>query len=194
MDSIDRDPWGLFDEWIAAAKDLEQYDAMALATSSLSSEPSVRFVLFKGRENDRIFFFTNYESRKAQELETNPKASISFYWAKFDRQLRMSGRVVRTTPEHSDQYFRSRPRLSQVGARASMQGKTLGSRQEFLDRITKEEETWGKNKVIPRPEFWGGYAIIPHVMEFWQGHENRLHDRQIFELEDGRWVSRKLYP
>jgi pyridoxamine 5'-phosphate oxidase len=188
------DPWPLFDQWIEDAKGFDQYDAMALATASKDAEPSVRFVLFKGHRDQKIFFYTNYHSRKSRELEENPRASVSFFWAASNRQLRMSGVVAKATAAESDRYFSTRPRLSQLGARVSRQGRTLQSKEVFLSELDDEKAKWAHQPQVPRPEQWGGFTLTPHVIEFWQGQENRLHDRHLFERIEGIWQKQMLYP
>ena len=168
-------------------------ESMALATATPDGKPSVRFVLLKAYDERGFVFYTNYQSRKASELEANPEATLIFHWAILQRQVRLEGRVERITSEESEGYFHSRHRGSQIGAWASAQSEPLSSRKELEDRVKKFEKEF-KGKGVPLPPFWGGYRLNPRSIEFWQGRANRLHDRIKFIRERDGWGRVRLYP
>jgi pyridoxamine 5'-phosphate oxidase len=183
---------GWFDDALAA--DLHEPNAMTLATASPEGSPSARIVLIKGFDERGFTFYTNYEGRKARELEANPHCALVFYWAELERQVRIEGRVGRISEEESDAYFASRPRGSQLGAWVSEQSQSIESRCALELRLRELEREY-EGREIPRPPFWGGYRIEPEVIEFWQGRENRLHDRlQYRRPEDGGWERERLQP
>ena len=193
----DRDPLELLQEWYDAAEEagILLPETMALATATPDGSPSVRMVLLKGLEPDGLLFFTNYGSRKARELDTNPRASVCFHWAVLERQIRVSGDVERISEEESEAYFRSRPRGSQIGAWASSQSDRLPERDHLKKRVEEIEARFAGEEV-PLPPFWGGYRLRPRRIEFWQGRANRLHDRLVFERDDASepWAVHRLYP
>lgn len=195
-DLID-DPIELFRRWFdeAARAGMPQVNAMTLATVDGDGRPSARTVLLKGVDDRGFQFFTNYESRKAAELEANPNAALVFLWIPLERQVRVTGAVARLTPEESDAYFATRPRGSQVGAWASQQSQPLASRDELEQRWQRLEDQYGHDPV-PRPDHWGGYLVTPREIEFWQGRENRLHDRFAYtRAADGHgWERTRLQP
>jgi pyridoxamine 5'-phosphate oxidase len=167
---------------------------MALATATTDGHPSVRLVLLRGFDERGFVFFTNYESRKARELEHNPRAALVFYWPELDRQVRTEGNVERISAEESDAYFQSRARGSRLGAWASPQSQIIASR-EVLDRRMEELEAEYREAEVPRPPYWGGYRVIPASVEFWQGQTDRLHDRLRYRrLEGGSWCLERLAP
>lgn len=174
-------------------------DAVALATSTAAGRPSARMVLFKGMSGGKgmsagaLVFFTNYESRKAHELEDNPRAAMLFYWSTLTRQVRVEGKVERLAAHESDVYFRTRGRESQLGAWASPQSRSIGDRVE-LDRRFAELEQEYAGREIPRPPFWGGYRLVPDSIEFWIGREHRLHDRYLYTASDRGWTFERLAP
>lgn len=180
-----------FDESVQA--ELPDPDAMTLSTLSSAGEVSARIVLLRGLDERGFAFFTNYESRKSRELEANPRAALTFYWSALNRQVRIEGFVEKVSPEESEEYFRTRPRGSQLGAWASPQSEVIADRSE-LDRLLIEAEKRFAGKTIPCPPFWGGFRLQPVRMEFWQGRENRLHDRVLYEFGDGRWQIYRLAP
>lgn len=193
---VQADPIDEFRLWFQEAQDakLTQPDAMTLATCTPEGLPSARMVLLRGFDQRGFTFFTNYESRKAQELEHNPHAALVFYWAELDRQIRIEGIVERATPAEADEYFTSRPRGSQLGAWASPQSRILSGRGELLDRVRKVTELYGDGPV-PRPSYWGGFRVVPILIEFWQGRPNRLHDRLCYrKRKDGTWLMERLAP
>lgn len=167
--------------------------AMILATAGSSGIPSLRTVLLKSMEADGLVFFTNYESRKAKELDENPNASILFLWKELERQIRISGRVIKVSHEQSEEYFHSRPYESQLGAWASEQSKIIPDREYLNNRFNEFKEKFN-NEEIPLPPFWGGYKLLPGSFEFWQGRESRLHDRIIYSNKNGEWKINRLAP
>lgn len=189
------DPLALFHAWFQDAVKGGVYlpESMALGTATPDGKPSVRLVLLKGYDDRGFVFFTNYESRKASELEANPQATLVFHWAILQRQVRLEGTVQRITKEESEAYFHSRHRGSQIGAWASDQSRPLGNRGELEERV-KEFEAKFKGGVVPLPPYWGGYRLNPRSIEFWQGRVNRLHDRIKFVRDEGRWNRLRLYP
>ena len=193
--AVDADPIELFAAWFHAAEEsgLVHPEAVALATSTPAGVPSVRMVLLKEVSPDGFVFFTNYESRKARELEANPRAALCFHWANLERQVRIQGPVTRTTEEESRRYFASRPRGSQVGAWASAQSDVLAGPDDLHTRVKEVKERF-RGEEIPLPPFWGGYRLRPDRMEFWQGKADRLHDRLAFDRTGDGWTSRRLYP
>lgn len=188
------DPLSRFREWYehAVSAGVLEPEAMALATASADGAPSVRFVLLKGIDERGVEFFTNYRSRKARELAENPRAAIVVLWKPLQRQVRIEGVVEQLTPEESDAYFATRSRGSQLGAWASRQSEEIPDR-EWLD-ARLEEVAAEYPDTVPRPPHWGGYRLVPSVVEFWEGRPNRLHDREEFRREDGGWRARRLSP
>jgi pyridoxamine 5'-phosphate oxidase len=177
----------------AAASGIIEAERMALATATPDGRPSVRIVLLKGIDDDGIRFFTNYGSRKGRELDANPRAATTLYWQPLYRAARLEGPVERLSAEESDAYFATRPRGAQVGAWASVQGAVLRDREELDARVRAVEERFPDE--VPRPDFWGGYRLVPDAVEFWQGRPDRLHDREHFlRAGDGGWTSERLSP
>lgn len=194
---VGQDPVAFFQRWFEEARQSQALEpnACCLATASETGKPSARFVLLKGIDPDGFVFFTNYESRKAQELEANPWAAMTFFWAELERQVRIEGQVERATPEQNEAYFQSRPRGSQLGAWASPQSQILHSREQLEKRHQDFEARFSDMKIIPVPGYWGGYKLRPLSIEFWQGRPNRLHDRLFFtHEEEGRWSPMRLAP
>jgi pyridoxamine 5'-phosphate oxidase len=169
-------------------------DAMTLATATPDGQPSARVVLFKGIVRGGIFFVTNYGSRKARELDLNPRAALVLHWAAQERQVRVEGRVERSSAAESEEYFASRPRGSQLGAWASSQSAPIASRAQLLQRARAVEERFA-GQTIPRPESWGGYLVFPERVELWLGRPDRLHDRFEYRpAAGGRWAITRLAP
>ena len=190
------DPFQQFRAWLAAAVAAQPInpEAMTLATATPDGRPSARMVLLKGVDERGFVFFTNYESRKGSELEANPRAALVFYWAVLERQVRIEGRVERTSAAESDAYFRSRPWGSRLGALASPQSQVIPDREVLEQRMIELRRQYPDDD-IPCPPFWGGYRLIPISIEFWQGQPNRLHDRLCYERRgDGGWDIRRLAP
>ena len=192
---VNPDPFKQFSDWMEEAVKSQLLDpsAMILATSAKDGKPSVRTVLLKGVEPDGFIFFTNYKSQKARELNENPNASVLFLWRELERQIRISGKVIKVSKTKSEEYFHSRPYESQLGALASEQSEIIPGR-EYLQKRFDELKTKFNGKVIPLPEFWGGYKIIPGNFEFWQGRESRLHDRICYLKENNGWKIVRLAP
>jgi pyridoxamine 5'-phosphate oxidase len=188
------DPIALFSRWFAEAAELPLANAVILATATRSGAPSSRVVLLKDHGPDGFSVFTNYESRKGQELDLNPACSLTFWWAPFARQVRVEGCAVRLSAEISDSYFDQRSRGSQIGAWASPQSRIIEDRDDLGSRVDACESRF-KRGAVPRPPFWGGYCIEPHRIEFWQGGEDRLHDRFAYDKQDdGGWHVDRLAP
>lgn len=188
-------PFDFFQLWFdqALKADLPEPNAMTLATVNADGKPSARIVLIKGLDQRGITFFTNYESRKGQELAQNPNAAILFHWTELERQVRIEGRVEQCSPQESDAYYLSRPAGSRLGAWASPQSQVIESRTVLEQRVKMAaEELQGDPKI--RPPFWGGYRLVPEFFEFWQGRPSRLHDRLAYTLKSGQWVMSRLAP
>lgn len=193
--TADPDPIRQFDSWWqeAIVSQIDEVNAMTLATASSDGIPSARIVLLKGFSPAGFVFFTNYNSYKGKQLEENPKACLVFFWKELERQVRITGVVQKTTAEESDTYFHSRPQGSQAGAAASPQSQSIESR-EWLE---KKYEAFEKKAAgtIDRPTHWGGYLVKPVVIEFWQGRPSRLHDRLQYTLQqEGDWRIERLAP
>ena len=192
----DPNPIEQFRTWFdkVLTSNLHEPNAMALATATLDGRPSARVVLLKGFDERGFVFYTNYEGRKGEELEANPHCALLFYWGEVERQVRVEGRVRRVPDKESDAYFAGRPRGSQLGAWASEQSRLVGDRGALEHRL-RELEAEYEGREVPRPPFWGGYRVEPETIEFWQGRENRLHDRLVYlRSEDGGWRRGRLQP
>jgi pyridoxamine 5'-phosphate oxidase len=192
---VGHDPLALFDRWFREAQEAGIYlhESMTLATASPDGSPSAREVLLKGFGPEGFAFYTNYESRKAAELELNPRAALLFHWATLHRQIRIEGPVTRTTQAESDAYHASRPRGSRIAAWASQQSAEIDSRAS-LERRFQEKEAEFRGSDIPLPPFWGGFRVIPERIEFWQGRANRMHDRILFRRAEEGWTVARLSP
>lgn len=193
--AADRDPIELFSDWFGVAREsgILLPESMAVATSTPEGAPSVRMLLLKGVDERGFVFYSNYGSRKAAELDANPRAALCFHWGILERQVRVEGRVERVPEEESRAYYASRNRGSRVGAWASKQSQTLGARAELVERVKRFDEAYPGSDV-PLPPFWGGYVLRPDVIEFWQGKADRLHERLEFRRVDEGWATRRLYP
>lgn len=193
---VAKDPVDQFRIWFEQAVDVDAGDAsaMTLATADARGRPSARIVLLKAFDERGLTFFTNYGSRKAAEIEENPAAALVFWWRELDRQVRVCGRVERTTFQESAEYFARRPRGSQISAAASPQSRILPNRQALLEAVAEIESSC-HDRDVPCPETWGGFRVVPNEFEFWQGRPNRLHDRIRYrrDAEDG-WTIDRLAP
>ena len=190
------DPFKQFEVWFqqACLADLQEPNAMTLATVSKQGQPFIRTVLLKYFDHNGFVFFTNYESRKARQIEANPQVSILFLWLPLQRQVQITGIAEKVTATESWQYFTSRPRGSQLGAWCSQQSSVISSRQLLLIQFEEIKRKFLDGE-IPIPSFWGGYRIIPNSFEFWQGCPNRLHDRFLYtHQEDSLWEIQRLAP
>ena len=189
------DPFALFRKWYreAAAAGTLLPEAAALATATPKGRPSVRMVLHRGFSRRGFVFFTNYGSRKAVELDANPRAALAFHWPLLERQMRAEGRVEKLTRIESDRYFRSRPRESRLSAWASPQSSEIPSRA-FLESELERARKRFEGKAIQRPPFWGGFRLVPDAMEFWQGQPYRLHDRLRYRRRGSAWIIARLGP
>lgn len=193
--TVHRDPFQQFRTWLdqALASSLREPNAMALATATREGVPSCRMVLLKGFDARGFVFFSNYNSSKGLELEQNPVAALTFYWAELERQVRISGTVERVSTAESDEYFAVRPPLARIGAAASPQSSVIPSRS-WLEEQVKSLQALHPDGSIPRPAGWGGYRVHPSSFEFWQGRRDRLHDRILYTLEGCEWHIVRLSP
>ena len=194
--TVDRNPIELFRRWFEAAvnSDSRLPESMTLATATPDGRPSARVVLLKKFDNDGFVFYTNYNSSKARQLEENPYAALVMYWTVLDRQVRVEGKVERVSPAQSDEYFRSRPRESQIGALASPQSEEIENRQ-VLERRFKDFDKFYRDRHVERPAHWGGYILKPERIEFWQNRSGRMHDRVLYERDSsGSWSIKRLAP
>lgn len=194
-DEVAANPIEQFARWWedAVTAEIPEVNAMTLATVNKLGRPTARIVLLKGYDEDGFVFFTNYESRKGQDIAENPNASLLFFWKEVERQIRIDGTVTKVSAEESDAYFASRPKGSRIGAWASPQSKVITSRH-ILEKRSAGYEMEFKGDEIPRPEHWGGYRVKPFRLEFWQGRENRLHDRIQYEWQSKGWIRSRLAP
>jgi len=192
---VEADPFLQFGKWWkeALASGIDEVNAMTLATSNAACMPSARIVLLKDYDHSGFVFYTNYQSRKGREIAENSYASLLFFWKELERQVRIEGKIEKVEAVESDEYFRSRPAGSKLGAWASPQSQAIRDRsvldqnlQEFQDKFASGE--------VPRPPHWGGYRVIPVHIEFWQGRPSRLHDRIVYSLEGGNWNISRLAP
>ncbi|QQS45283.1 MAG: pyridoxamine 5'-phosphate oxidase [Acidobacteriota bacterium] len=194
-ESVSADPYDQFHQWFQEVMQVDQPDpeAMTLSTATADGRVSARIVLLKGFDRRGFVFFTNYQSRKSLEMDANPQAALTFYWPALNRQVRIEGRIEKVSIEETREYFRTRPRGSQIGAWASPQSSDIDRRETIENRIAEYERRFGDDE-IPCPPFWGGFLLKPDWIEFWQGRESRLHDRILYRLNDGRWKISRLAP
>jgi pyridoxamine 5'-phosphate oxidase len=193
---VAKDPITQFTNWWQEAlkSEIDEVNAMTLATASADGFPSARIVLLKGYDANGFVFYTNYHSFKGQQLEENPRACIVFFWKELERQVRITGLIHKVSSEESDEYFHSRPEGSRIGAWTSPQSQVIENREQ-LEEKEKELKTAFEGKEIPRPLHWGGYRVKPLIVEFWQGRPSRLHDRIQYTMEDnGGWKIERLAP
>lgn len=190
---IDKNPFKQFEIWFEEVKNstIEEPYAFTLATCTREGKPSARILLLrKMTEHEGFIFYTNYLSRKGNEIAENPYGAMLFYWHELERQVRIEGKIQKLDSKTSDEYFASRPRLSQISAIISPQSKKIPNR-EFLENEVKK---WETIQELKRPDFWGGYQLIPNYFEFWQGRRSRLHDRIIYEKIDNQWIISRIAP
>lgn len=188
------DPIAFFHKWFAEAEisKADEINAMTLATVDARGKPHARIVLLKGADENGFVFFTNYNSAKGTQLNTNPYAALVFFWKELERQVRIEGRIEKLPDTENDAYFFSRPAESRLGAWASPQSKVIDSRKILSDNFDKYKLEFAED--IPRPAHWGGYRVIPEHIEFWQGRSSRMHDRILFEKKHNQWHKSRLAP
>jgi pyridoxamine 5'-phosphate oxidase len=195
IDNLQNSPIVQFKYWLndAIRAGVPEPTAMILSTSGENRKPSSRVVLLKDLDHDGFTFFTNYESRKGVQIAENPQGSLLFFWPQLERQVRIEGRISRTLPHVSDEYFQSRPEGNKIGAWVSPQSRRVPNR-EYLDNLHKDYLRLFKTRTLERPENWGGYKLLPDLVEFWLGRENRLHDRFEYTLNGSMWEIYRLAP
>ena len=193
--NLDDNPISFFLKWFddALKVNKDEANACVLSTVSVENKPSSRVVLLKSVNEKGFKFFTNYKSNKSLDIQNNPNVSLNFYWPELERQVRITGIAEQISPKDSDEYFKNRPRESQMGAWLSHQSTSIGLYYDFMDTLNKLESSF-KGKDIERPLHWGGYCIIPSKIEFWQGRPSRLHDRLLYEFDENVWNKKRLAP
>jgi pyridoxamine 5'-phosphate oxidase len=199
LDSIfeDRDnPIDLFENWFKKAKETEINDpnAVALGTANKRNQPSVRMVLLKGLTNEGFVFYTNFNSKKGNDLKSNKQASMCFHWKSLRRQVRVIGKVQQVSEKEADEYYNSRPYKNRISAWASNQSEKLESRDTFLKKIAEFEKKYPDQNKVPRPPHWSGWRIVPEEIEFWLDGEGRVHERLNYINNNGNWTKEILYP
>ncbi len=189
-------PIVLFEKWFEVAKKSEINDpnALSLATASPDGIPSVRMVLLKGLNEKGFVFYTNFNSKKGKDLKQNPNASMCFHWKSLRRQIRVSGKVTVIDDKEADDYFNSRAYGSRIGAWASSQSQVMKNREEFLNKIKEFEKKYPDQKKVPRPLYWSGWRLVPKEIEFWLEIKNRVHERLNYKMEKNSWIREVLYP
>lgn len=194
--AVSQDPINQFTKWFDEAVNAKvpEPNAMNLATVNENGRPASRIVLLKGIEDNKFVFYTNHQSRKGKELDTNPACALTFFWPELERQVRIEGVASRTDEKRAEKYFQSRPRGSQLGAWASPQSTMISDRSLLEERVKKLEEKFKGQDILPKPNQWGGYEIEPLMIEFWQGRPSRLHDRILYTKDDGAWKINRLAP
>jgi pyridoxamine 5'-phosphate oxidase len=195
---LDADPVSMFRRWFAdtVAAGVHEPNAMVVTSVSMSGGPSARMVLLKAVDERGFVFYTNYDSRKGRELDAEPASALLFPWHELQRQVRVEGRAERVSREESEAYFASRPRGSQLGAWASPQSDEVASRQELEQRYAEVEARFADSEEVPLPPSWGGFRVVPDVVEFWQGRKGRMHDRLVYRRagDEGPWSIERLAP
>ena len=189
-------PIELFKKWFAKAEESEINDpnAVAIATANKNNQPNVRMVLLKGLSNKGFVFYTNFNSKKGEELKENTKASMCFHWKSLRRQVRIIGKVEEVSTKEADEYFYSRPYKNRIGAWASSQSKKLDRRETFIKKIKEYEEKFPNQNDVPRPSHWSGWRLIPEEIEFWLDGEGRIHERLNYRKKNDQWDKELLYP
>lgn len=194
-DSVNPNPFNQFEYWFKEALNAEllEPNAMTIATATKEGIPSARTVLLKHFDDKGFTFYTNYGSKKSKEIEENPNAALLFAWIPLQRQVKIQGKVEKVSQAESLKYFMSRPKGSQLGAWVSEQSSVISSRSILANKLEEMKQKF-QNKEVPLPSFWGGYKVIPTIIEFWQGQPSRLHDRIQYSLENGEWKIERLAP
>ncbi len=195
-DSVKKNPIDQYAVWFEEAVDSQLLDpyAMCLSTVNKNGKPTSRIVYMRDIINDAFVFYTNYNSQKAGDIQHNPFAALNIHWSELERQIRIEGSIEKVKPEISDAYFEGRPKESKIGAWASKQSDLLENRDALSAKVELFTDKFKNTDDIPRPEFWGGYQLIPNRIEFWQGRPSRLHDRIVFVKEDDKWILQRLNP
>jgi pyridoxamine 5'-phosphate oxidase len=196
VSSVSKDPIHQFEKWFdeALRAEVSEPNAMTLSTVTESGRPSARIVLLKGIEHGKFLFYTNYQSQKGKELENNPACALTFFWPELERQVRIEGISNRVDSATAEKYFQSRPRGSQIGAWASPQSSVISDRSLLEERVKELEKKFKDQELIPKPHQWGGFAVDPFEIEFWQGRPSRLHDRIAFYKTEDIWNINRLAP
>lgn len=194
--SVDQSPITQFTRWFdeALKSQVPEPNAFTLSTVSEDGRPSGRILLLKGVENGKFVFYTNYQSAKGKELESNPACALTFFWPELERQVRVEGIASKADVTMSEKYFQSRPRESQIGAWASPQSAVISDRKILDERVNELQKKFDGIEKLPKPNQWGGYEVEPNEIEFWQGRPNRLHDRLVFYKVDEKWQVHRLAP
>ena len=189
-------PIELFKKWFSKAEENEINDpnAVAVATSDTNNQPNVRMVLLKGLSEKGFVFYTNFNSKKGSELKENQKASMCFHWKSLRRQVRVLGEVEEVSKKEADEYYNSRPYKNRIGAWASSQSQTLDSRETFISKIKEFEKKYPNQDNVPRPPNWSGWRLMPKEVEFWLDGEGRIHERLLYTYEENKWEKKLLYP
>lgn len=194
---LKNNPFQQFEAWMESAIQAKvmEPNAMTISTVNKEGKPSSRIVLLRGFDEKGFVFFTNYESKKGNEMLENPHVALNFFWPALERQVRIEGKVEKISYEDSLSYFQSRPKESQISAWVSPQSKTIQNRSELEEKVKLLEQEYAAQEVLPKPEFWGGYLVTPTYFEFWQGRANRLHDRIVFEKStENTWIIKRIAP
>jgi pyridoxamine 5'-phosphate oxidase len=189
-------PIELFKKWFSKADESEINDpnAVAIATSDINNQPNVRMVLLKGLSDEGFVFYTNFNSKKGAELKGNQKASMCFHWKSLRRQVRVLGKVKEVTPKEADEYYNSRPYKNRISAWASAQSEVLDKRETFLEKIKEFEKKYSNQNNVPRPPHWSGWRLLPNEIEFWVDGEGRIHERLSYKKSKDKWKKEILYP
>lgn len=197
VSDVNANPFLQFEKWFneALKSEILEPNAMTLATVSSEGKPSARVVLLKGLETEGFVFYTNYDSKKGQDMDQNPYVALCFNWLDLQRQVRIEGIVSKVSDEISTEYFNSRPKSSRIGAWSSPQSQIVGNRAFLEEKYKELSQKYENTEGVPRPKFWGGYIVKPTMIEFWQGRSSRLHDRIVYEkTEGGAWKIERLAP
>ena len=196
IEEVADNPTQQFEVWFKEALEsaIKEPNAMTVATIGLDAKPSARILLLKGFDTQGFLFYTNYDSQKGKELAHNPNVALVFLWKELERQVRIEGKAKKISAKRSTDYFKSRPKGSQIGAWASPQSQVLTNRKELEENYIQLEKQYTNQLVLPKPPHWGGYLVVPDRMEFWQGRSSRLHDRINYTLQEDQWLIERLAP